>query len=66
MLFVFNKNKIISYTIAASVVAILFIFSVSLIPNPDTQLIQVSTNVTNKINNNIQNNNLKNDNTYNN
>ena len=66
MLFVFNKNKIISYTIAASVVAILFIFSVSLIPNPDTQLIQVSTNVTNKINNNIQNNNVKKDNTYNN
>ena len=66
MLFVFNKNKIISYTIAASVVAILFIFSVSLIPNLDTQLIQVSTNVTNKINNNIQNNNVKKDNTYNN
>ena len=66
MLFVFNKNNIISYTIAASVVAILFIFSVSLIPNPDTQLIQVSTNVTNKINNNIQNNNVKKDNTYNN
>ena len=58
MLFVLNRNKIISYTIATSVVAILFIFSIFLIPNSDIQLIQVSSNITNNIsNNNIQNNN---------
>lgn len=58
MLFVFSKNKIISYTIAASVVVILFISSVSIIPNSDARLIQVSSNVTNNIsNNNIENNN---------
>ena len=62
MLFVLNKNKIISYTVAASVVAILFIFSISLIPNSDIQLIQVSSNVTNNINNNISNNIIQNNN----
>ncbi len=57
MLFVFNKNKIISYTIAASVVGILFLFSISFIPNKNVELIQVSSNATNIINNEIQNNN---------
>ena len=66
MLLVFNKDKMISYTVAASVVVILFIFSISLIPNPETKLMPVSSNITNDISNNIiQNNNLKNDNTYN-
>lgn len=66
MLFVFNKNKIISYTIATSVVAILFLFSISVIPNKDVELVQISSNITNGIENNeIQNNNLKKDNTYN-
>lgn len=58
MLFVFNKNKIISYTIATSVVAILFLFSISVIPNKDVELVQISSNITNEIENNeIQNNN---------
>lgn len=66
MLFVFNKNKIISYIVSASVVAILFLFSISLVPNKDIELIQISSNVTNNIiSNEIQNNNLKNDNNYN-
>lgn len=52
MLFIFNKNKIFSYTIAASIVAILFIFSVLVLPNEDIKLIQVSSNA---INNDITN-----------
>lgn len=63
MLFVLNKNKIISYTVAASVVAILFIFSISLIPNSDIQVIQVSSNITNNLNdNNILSNGIQNNN----
>ncbi len=66
MLFVFHKNKIISYTIAASIVIVLFLFSISFMPNSNIQLIQVSSNVINAVENNeIQNNNLKIDNTYN-
>lgn len=58
MLFILNKNKIISYTIAASVVMILFVFSISFVPNKDVELIQISSNVTNNIiSNEIQNNN---------
>lgn len=60
MLFVFNKNKIISYTIAASVVVVLFLFSVAIVNTPDAKLIQVSSNITNTTdqNNEIQNNNV--------
>lgn len=47
MLFVLNKNKIISYTVAMSIVAVLFIFSTFLIPNENIELVQVSSNVTN-------------------
>lgn len=66
MLFILNKNKIISYTIAASVVMILFVFSISFVPNKDVELIPISSNATNNIiSNEIQNNNLKNDNNYN-
>ena len=69
MLFVINKNKIISYVVAASIVIVLFIFSASVVPDPDTKLIQVSSNITNSIenekignniNNNIYVNNIKN------
>ena len=52
MLLLFNKNKIFSYTIAASIVAILFIFSVLVLPNDDVRLIQVSSNT---VNNDIAN-----------
>lgn len=52
MLLIFNKNKIFSYTIAASIVAILFIFSVLVLPNDDVRLIQISSNT---VNNDITN-----------
>lgn len=63
MLFVFNKNKIISYAVATSIVVLLFMFSVSVMPNPDTKVVQVSYNITNSIEsknivNNINNNNI--------
>ena len=47
MLFVLNKNKIISYIVASSVVIGLFLFSISIIPNKDVELIQISSNVIN-------------------
>ena len=57
MLFVFNKNKIISYFVATSVVAVLFLFSASIIPNDDVKMIQVSSNINeNNIENKIENN----------
>ena len=62
MLFVFNKNKIISYFVATSVVAILFLFSVSIIPNDDVKMIQVSSNISE---NNIENNINQIEHTYN-
>ncbi len=61
MLFVFNKNKITSYVIATSIVMILFLVSISFIPNTDAKLVQISSNIVN----NVENNNLKNDNTDN-
>ena len=65
MLFVLNKNKIISYVVATSIVVILFIFSVSIIPNSDTKIVQVSSNVTNSIENEIDGNNINNSIKYN-
>lgn len=62
MLFVFNKNKIISYFVATSVVAVLFLFSVSIIPNDDVKMIQVSSNISE---NNIENNINQIEHTYN-
>ena len=58
MLFVFNKNKIISYLVATSIVIVLFMFSVSVIPNSDTKIVQVSSNSIeiNKDGNNINKN----------
>ena len=55
MLFVFNKNKIISYLVATSIVIVLFVFSVSVIPNSDTKIVQVSSN---SIENNKDGNNI--------
>lgn len=61
MIYVFNKNKIISYVIACSFVLMLFSFHKSIIPNNDVELLKVSSNVTenNNINNisNVKNNN---------
>ena len=66
MLFIFNKNKIISYFVATSVVAVLFLFSVSIIPNDDVKMIQVSSNISeNNIENKIENNINQIEHTYN-
>ena len=62
MLFVFNKKKIISYIIATSIVIVLFVFSVSAIPNSDVEFMQVSSNITNSIENENNGNNIYNTN----
>lgn len=46
MIYVFNKNKIISYMVASFIVIALFTFSSSAIPNRDIQIVKVSSNVT--------------------
>ena len=60
MIYVLNKNKIISYVIASFIVIGLFTFSTSVIPNKDIELVKVSSNAinTNAVNNinNIKNN----------
>ena len=57
MLYVFNKNKILSYMVASFMVIGLFTFSTSAIPNRDIQIVKVSTNVVeNNTVNNIMNN----------
>ena len=57
MLYVFNKNKIISYMVASFIVIGLFTFSTSAIPNRDIQILKVSSNVIdNDSVNNIMNN----------
>lgn len=57
MIYVFNRNKIISYMVASFIVIALFTFSTSAIPNRDIQIVKVSTNVVeNNTVNNIMNN----------
>ena len=57
MIYVLNKNKIISYMVASFIVIGLFTFSTSAIPNRDIQIVKVSTNVIeNNMVNNIMNN----------
>ena len=57
MIYVFNKNKILSYMVASFIVIALFAFSSSVIPSKDIQIVKVSSNVTqNSIVNKIQNN----------
>lgn len=58
MLFVFNKDKIISCAIAGGIVLVLFIFSIAVIPNSDTKLVQISSNVTNSIEDEKEGNNI--------
>ena len=41
MIYVFNKNKILSYMIASFIVVSLFVFSSSVIPNKDVELLKV-------------------------
>ena len=47
MIYVFNKNKILSYVIASLIVVVLFVFSSSIIPNQDIELLKVSSNAIN-------------------
>lgn len=53
MIYVLNKNKIVSYIIASFIVIGLFAFSTSIIQNKDIELVKVSSNA---INNNMLNN----------
>ena len=56
MIYVLNKNKIISYMVASCIVIVLFASS-SVIPNSEIQLLKVSTDLTENSNdNNIMNN----------
>ena len=56
MIYVLNKNKIISYMVASFIVIGLFTFSSSVIPNRDIQIVKVSSNVVeNNTINNIDN-----------
>ena len=56
MIYVFNKNKIISYMVASFIVIALFTFSSSAIPNRDIQIVKVSSDVVeNNTVNNINN-----------
>ena len=54
MIYIFNKNKIFSYIVASFIVLLLFVFSTSIIPNVDVQLVKVSANT---VNNQISKNN---------
>ena len=55
MIYVFNKNKILSYMVTSFIVVSLFIFSSSIIPNKDVELLKVSSNISanNSMNNNL-------------
>ena len=59
MIYVFSKNKILSYILASCFVLMLFAFHDNIIPNNDIELLKVSSNVTeNNVINNITNFNL--------
>ena len=45
MLYILNKNKIISYMVASFIVIVLFAFSTSIIPDRDIQIVKVSSNI---------------------
>ena len=64
MIYVFNKNKIISYLLASCFVLMLFAFHENIIMGKDVELIKVSSNVAeNNINNRLDNiNNVVNNN----
>lgn len=47
MIYIFNKNKIVSYMVASCIVMLLFVFSTSMMPNKDLDLLKVSANVNN-------------------
>ena len=63
MIYVLNKNKIISYVLASCFVLTLFAFYDNIIPNRDVELVKVSSNIVENSNlyntNNILNNQEK-------
>ena len=60
MIYVFNKNKILSYVLASCFVLTLFAFHDNMLPNKDVELVKVSSNVVESNNvNNILNNEEK-------
>ena len=46
MIYIFHKKKIISYILASFMVLILFAFSTAMLPNPDAQLVKISSDST--------------------
>ena len=56
MIYVFNKNKILSYMVASVIVLMLFTFSTTIIPNKDIELVKVSANTSENNNVNLMNN----------
>lgn len=57
MIYVFNRNKILSYVLASCFVLTLFAFHDGRVQNGDVELVEVSSNV---VENNILNNNIMN------
>jgi len=55
MIYVLNKNKIVSYIVASVIVFGLFAFSTSIIPNKDIEILKVSSNAINNNSINIVN-----------
>lgn len=53
MIYVFNKNKILSYMIASFIVVGLFAFSSSIIQNKDVEIVKISSDITNNNENNV-------------
>jgi len=60
MIYVFNKNKILSYIIACSFVLMLFAFHDEIITKKDIELIKVSSNIMESANNGENINNISN------
>ena len=56
MIYIFNKNKILSYMVASIIVLMLFTFSSTIIPNKDIELVKVSINTSENNNENLLNN----------
>jgi len=56
MIYVFNKNKILSYMVASFIVLTLFTLGSSVIPNRDIELVKVSANTSENNNVNLMNN----------
>ena len=54
MIYIFNKNKILSYVLASCFVLMLFAFHDNMLTNKDVELVKVSSNIVgsnNRLNN---------------